>query len=379
MQDICTLAETGASTALYVGLAAAFIIIGALLLARYKMGVHYTYRGFMSLLLFGGFIFTLGLAPAPAFAQTADNCPPESSQTNQSGGTGSESDGGSQAAITCPENWVVVPGNAAYNTTDFCLMKYTASNVGGTATSQPTGQPWANISQTDAITAAQTAAPGAHLITENEWMTIAHNVLMQPANWCDPDGSNCGAAPGTAGKILAAGHNDADPNMPLEASADDSQACFGTVTPGINTPCGSEPGTQKRTLTLSNGEVIWDLVGNVAHWTSGQEEQGNLPSSGGSGGLMEYNLDTGMSFPVVDNEGTLAYVNPAVHNPAAANWGIAQQVGILYSGFSAGSPTLMAFGRGGAWGYGPGSGAFTLDLEATPSDSDEYLGFRSAL
>ena len=314
MQDICNLANTGTNIALIIAAAFGFIAIASLLLYQLKTGGAFS-KGLFSLLLMFGLLGTIVLAPAASYAAGSDaaHC---SDQTSQSDGGNS---GGNQASITCPENWVVVPGNSAYNTTDFCLMKYTAKNVGGTitdtneytddddnvvftintysggtATSQASGIPWTNISQTDAITAAQTAGAGSHLVTENEWMTVAHNVLTNPANWCDPDGSGCGAAPGTSGKILAAGHNDdGDSDIgPLEASADDSQACFGTVTPGVNTPCGSEAGTQKRTLTLSNGEVIWDLVGNVAHWTSGTETQGNLPSSGGSGGPMEYNLDT---------------------------------------------------------------------------------------
>jgi hypothetical protein len=210
-------------------------------------------------------------------------------------------------------------------------------------------------------------------------MTVAHNILAQPANWCDADGSNCGNAPGTAGKVLASGHNDNAPSMPLEASATDSQACFGTVTAGTDTACGSDPSTQKRTLTLSNGAVLWDLVGNVAHWTAGTETQGNLPSNGGSGGAFEYNTDTGFGLPVPDDYGTLAYTNPAVHNPAAASWGVSNGLGFLGSGFSSGSPTVIAFFRGGAWGFGPSSGAFTLSLGSPPSDAATYLGFRAAL
>jgi hypothetical protein len=242
-----------------------------------------------------------------------------------------------------------------------------------------TDQPWTNISQTDAITAAQTANVGAHLITENEWMTVAHNILAQPANWCDADGSNCGNAPGTAGKVLASGHNDNAPSMPLEASATDSQACFGTVTAGTDTACGSDPSTQKRTLTLSNGAVLWDLVGNVAHWTTGTETQGNLPSYTGSGGPFEYNTDTGSGFDVPDNYGTLAYTNPAIHNPAAASWGVAQGLGFLGSVFSSGSPSVIAFYRGGTWDGGSYSGAFTLGLVYTPSYSFPFVGFRAAL
>ncbi len=392
MQEICNLANTGTSVALIIAAAFGIIAIASLILYQLKTGKAFS-RGLFSLLLMFGILGSLVLAPAATLAGGAADCP-----------TSTQAVSSTQPTITCPENWVVVPGNSAYNTTDFCLMKYTAKNVGGsitgtedfeddddnvvftsntysggTATSQPNGQPWANISQTDAITASQTAGSGAHLVTENEWMTVAHNVLANPANWCDEDGSNCGNAPGTAGKILANGHNDNAPSQPLEASTNDSQACFGTITAGVNTPCGTEAGTQKRTLTLSNGEVIWDLVGNIAQWTAGTETRGNLPSFSGAGGPMEYNLDTGFGLDVPDNWGTLAYTNPAIQNPAAANWGAAQRVGVLYSGFSSGSSTVVAFFRGGTWDGGPGAGAFTLSLGNTPSDSGSAVGFRAAL
>ena len=49
---------------------------------------------------------------------------------------------------------------------------------------------------------------GWHLITNNEWMTIARNVETIPTNWCDKNGTSCGNPPGTKDKILANGHND---------------------------------------------------------------------------------------------------------------------------------------------------------------------------
>lgn len=482
MQELCSLANTGTNITIIIAAAFGFITLASLILYQLKTGKAFS-RGLFSLLLMFGLLGTVVLAPLSAHAAGSDaatNCPTGSQTSNNSGG-------GSQASITCPENWIVVPGNSAYNTNDFCVMKYNAKQVGatitdsyeltlytdgsystdgtwsivisgpinvtvgpfpydvdgqtvadaleaavgesvstnntgrvennnettftwasldddwnitldlddleqndgpglydaqilagdpvssgGVATSQAAGSPWVSISQTNAITASQAAAPGAHLISENEWMTIAHNVLANPANWCDPDGSNCGAAPGTAGKILANGHNDSTPNQALAASTNDAEACFGTVTAGVNTPCGDDPDTQKRTLTLSNGEVIWDFAGNVWQWTSGTETRGNLPSNGGSASCCEYNAD-------FDDWGTLAYINPAVHNPAASAWGTAEGVGILSSVFSSGSSSVVAFVRGGGWFYAPYAGAFSLYLGGEPSGSDPGLGFRAAL
>ena len=405
MQELCNLADTGSNTILYTALAGSLLLIATILIIYLKTNTNtstnYRYRGgSLSLLLLAGLALAFILAPTAAFAQTTNpDCDPTSQSGNNQGGGNS---GGNQASITCPTNWIVVPGNPAYSTTDFCVMKYTAKNSGGTvassndingdgsflsntysggtAVSTPTDQPWTNISQTDAITASQTAGTGAHLLTENEWMTIAHNILLQPANWCDADGSNCGNAPGTAGKVLASGHNDSSPNFPLESSTNDAQACYGTVTANVNTACGADPSTQKRTLTLSNGSVLWDLVGNVLHWTSGTATKGDIPNDGaGSGGGFEYNLNTGLGLPVVGSYNTLSYINPAVQNPAAASWGVAQGLGILNSDFSTGSPGVVGFLRGGYWVVGPASGAFTLSLENAPSGSFSPVGFRAAL
>lgn len=393
MQPICNLANTGTNIALIVAAALGIIAVASLILYQLKTGKAFS-KGFFALFIFFSIVGTLVLSPAATHAGGAADCP-TGTQASQNGGT-------TPTPLTCPENWVIVPGNSAYNTTDFCVMKYSAKNsggtvassddingdgsflsntyTGGTAVSTPTDQPWTNISQTDAITASQTAGSGAHLLTENEWMTIAHNILLQPANWCDADGSNCGNAPGASGKVLASGHNDNTPNFPLESSANDTEACYGTVTAGVNTVCGSTAGTQKRTLTLSNGSVLWDLVGNVAHWTSGTATRGDIPNDGaGSGGAFEYNLDTGFGLPVVGSYNTLSYINPAVQNPAAASWGVAQGLGILSSGFSTGSPDVVGFVRGGFCFDGPSSGAFTLILGFAPSFSNSYFGFRAAL
>src|SRR5690606_1541964 len=85
--------------------------------------------------------------------------------------------------ITCSPGFIPVPGNNMFSTNNFCVGKYEAKNVGGTATSQASGQPWTGISQTDAITTASVACTGCRLINEAEWLTIAHNVVNVASNW----------------------------------------------------------------------------------------------------------------------------------------------------------------------------------------------------
>lgn len=137
-------------------------------------------------------------------------------------------------------------------------MKYEAKVAGGIANSSYNGHnysssetivsnatdvPIVNLTQQQAITAC--ASIGAHLVTNNEWMTMARNVESVGSNWSS----------GTVGNgYLYSGHNDNSPAYALAASADDNQGYINTGNTGDN---------QKRTLTLSNGQIIWDLAGNV--------------------------------------------------------------------------------------------------------------------
>ncbi|MFA5247405.1 MAG: hypothetical protein WC408_05950, partial [Candidatus Micrarchaeia archaeon] len=85
---------------------------------------------------------------------------------------------------SCATNWTLVPGNASLGTNDFCVMTYEARNIGGFPVSTANGTtPWVSINQTYAADRCGALGPGYHLISDPEWMTIAHNVVQQPANW----------------------------------------------------------------------------------------------------------------------------------------------------------------------------------------------------
>ena len=151
---------------------------------------------------------------------------------------------------TC-QGYILVPGSTVLGTSDFWVMKYEAKNVGGVATSQVASTPWVMISQTDAMTTSSAACSGCHLISEAEWLTIAHNVLGVSSNWSG----------GTVGSgYIYGGHNDNSPTNALAADTNDANGYSGETNTG---------GNQRRTLTLTNGEVIWDIAGNVYEWTSG--------------------------------------------------------------------------------------------------------------
>jgi hypothetical protein len=84
----------------------------------------------------------------------------------------------------CPDGYIWVPGSAKYGSMPgFCVMQTEAKvNFGGVDTA-----PWTNISQGEAMVACQSQGEGYHLISENEWLTIADNLTKVAANDINPD------------------------------------------------------------------------------------------------------------------------------------------------------------------------------------------------
>jgi len=254
--------------------------------------------------------------------------------------TGNIKISGDAVSLGCPENYIFVPANATYGTNAFCVMKYEAKNVGGIATSQADITPWVNINQTAAI--AECAKTGGHLITNNEWMTIARNVEAQPANWT-------GNAVGNG--ILKRG------NVGITDAAS-----YGA---GTAANFGTDRDT-KAQLVLSNGETIWDLSGNVWEWTNDTIQGKDQPTGSSTGFAWR-------EFNALTTYGTLSYdkVRPA-NSAYISTYG----AGKIYSDGTVSNTTTYAFLRGGSWYNGATAGAFTLSLSYAPGISYYGVGFR---
>ncbi len=259
----------------------------------------------------------------------------------------------------CATGYIVVPGSSTYGTSDFCVMKYEAKNVGGIATSQVALTPWTTISQTSAITTSVAACTGCHLITEAEWLTIAQNVLNVASNWDN------GAGVHTVGTgYIYSGHNDSTPANAIEATTNDSDGYY--LTGNV------APSTQKRTLTLSNGEVIWDLAGNVYEWTTGTVQSPTVqPGVTGGGYAMR-------EWTAITNPGTVSpNPSPATTGIAGSGtWGSSYGIGRIYS--NADYVASIGFRRGGCQGVGSIGGLLTLSLDWDPGSSSATVGFRVA-
>ena len=336
-----------------------------------------------------------------------------------------------QKQETCPAGFVLAVGNPNYGTSDFCVMKYDAkcaqsSNLmqglqpanGSVCSGEKAGKfegTYKNngigcacrgdkqivstasgfpitfipaISNNQDNAKAYCQSQGWHLMTNSEWMTVARNVEQVSANWCDQNGSNCGFAPGTTGKILANGHNDSNNELSASASSDgalvagyDSQPCFGTTTDGSNL-CGGK-GSQKRTLQFSNGNIIWDFAGNVWSWVDATIARNVQPKSQTSGvqdrGFIWSDFTSGSLPSVITDNGQAPSLGYDAFRPSDPAWNSNNGVGRIYHFSGPADNNIIQYGfiRGGNWRHGYDSGAFCAHLSPPLNTANiDDVGFR---
>ncbi|WP_018991274.1 SUMF1/EgtB/PvdO family nonheme iron enzyme [Aromatoleum toluclasticum] len=181
------------------------------------------------------------------------------------------------------------------------------------------GTPWVRINYRAAIEDCKAA--GFALITERQWLAIAHNVAAQACNWT-------GGAVGE-GELFQGLRN----WMVEEAQ------------PGTYQPTDE---SERRWLTLSNGERICDLNGNVYQWIF-DDLQG-------------------------DEEGVVAHpfaeASPSIKAPferMQKGMGWRPQAGADWSGY--------ALIRGGYWDSDSLAGVFRLSY-VWPDREYDIVGFR---
>ncbi len=276
---------------------------------------------------------------------------------------------GSCGPTDCPADFIAVPGNTSLSTSDFCVMKYEAKIVGQSngniaysssyvPESRASGTAWTNISQVNSVSEAQTACSGCHLITEAEWMTIVANVLSVGSNWSS----------GAVGSgYIFNGHGNSNPGAMLASSTDDTDGLFG-ITGGTGN--GSQY-NNRRTLSLTNNEVIWDLAGNTWEWTNATIT-GAQPGAAGS---------TWRQYPTISNWGGL----PAASRPSilssspgvsgVTGWTSTNGIGQIRSNLT--EAGTKAYRRGAGFGDAANGGVLTLSLEAAATDIFNNYGFRA--
>ena len=156
----------------------------------------------------------------------------------------------------CGEQVVIlVPPLAPYTTEPFCVAKYEMKDDGdGNAVSQMEGQ-FLILTSGSSVTKCEdidSASIKYDLITNNEWQTIARNIEGVASNWS-------GGAIGSVGGINTGAIKNGEYNI---LTSSDDNPCFGLTIPDGETCDQSTWHKKRRTHTLSNGEIIWDLSGN---------------------------------------------------------------------------------------------------------------------
>jgi hypothetical protein len=237
----------------------------------------------------------------------------------------------------CPVGYVGVPGsgvpglgnaNASKGNADwwldvekdFCVMKYPAknNNASNYASSTMSGLPWTSIARGvdeneigSAFQACRDVPNGTfRLMSNSQWQTIARNAEGVVANWS-------GGAVGIG--VMVKGHTDQVPFGRLSNSAD-NDPYFGTSN-SASESAGSG-WEQRRTHALSNGEIVWDMGGNVWHWVSDNlEELGQNPQIAG--------------LPQFTNQNYFSLANHVANRlifAPAGNYSTAQNVGSVWGG-----------------------------------------------
>lgn len=161
--------------------------------------------------------------------------------------------------VGCPTGYTVVPANATLGVSTFCVMineaietAYGSGVVTAVAASSVYPSPWLNQTVQEAKDRCRAIGSNYDLISNPEWMTIARDAEAVASNW-----SSGVVGTGT----IVKGNTDSAPGSIL-----------GSPTIGVTDPydgTGNSAGSgwdQRRTITLSNGSVLWDFSGNTGEW-----------------------------------------------------------------------------------------------------------------
>lgn len=173
--------------------------------------------------------------------------------------------------------YIPVPWNAEFNQKWFCIAKYEMSYDDWTGTLNPNWNtfsyvwskyitprvdyPIANLTQWESISACLNIGKWYHLVTNNEWSTIARNIEMQKNNWSLWDIWNW--------YIYA--WNTWDTWNTIWCSDSTWTKANWTKTwwnDKIGLSSTRSTCSEKRQLLLSNGEIIWDFAWNVSEFVN---------------------------------------------------------------------------------------------------------------
>jgi hypothetical protein len=269
----------------------------------------------------------------------------------------------SSVLLSCPPNFISVPERLPYTTDPFCISKYEMKILGQVdgdqvynsafvAEARPDGTPWVNVDRELAALECQALGFGYDLVSNDQWQTIAQNTELQKSNW----------TANTVGvEMMFRGHSDTFPSsaLPVLNAQDpfDQTGNFTEQFPGS----GRE---QRRTLILSNGELIWDFTGNVWEWVRDD-------STSYYGFDNYFSQISQSSHPtLVNGRTTKTQFGPAGNYTGL---GLTQYGGLGFAWVNWNSGAIL---RGGSWNEVTTAGVFATQLSSNSKNLGTDLGFR---
>jgi len=182
------------------------------------------------------------------------------------------------------------------------------------------GTPWVEVNYHDARAAAKRS--GLTLITETQWLAIAHNIAQQPINWT-------GGAVGEGKLFQGMRNGNVDGAQPHSYEPEDAD--------------------ERRWHELSNGERIYDMAGHIFSWVF-DDVQGD---------------DHGLIAKPFSKDSPSFTTSPASSLDKGVGW--MPDAGADWSG--------GALCRGGDWYSGDYAGVFDLNYD-WPDVGYDFVGFR---
>ena len=211
----------------------------------------------------------------------------------------------------CEDGYIWVPGSSKYGTMPgFCVsqdeMRY-----------EYTEELMANMTQGEAMLTCEALGDAYHLISENEWLTIAENVIRVAENDINTEEDGLQLACASSSEIIVASSTN---------------------------------------FILSNGNIINNLAGGIAEWTSETITKA---------GVFEPQTEDWQEYFMIDNYQGYNVAPPYYYSSE-------NNIGRIKTGTASSSPDyLRAFVRGE-------SALFDLDLSHSPVEATSTIGFRCA-
>lgn len=274
---------------------------------------------------------------------------------------GNYTESSSSDFVICPSNYVYVPALSPFTTAGFCSMKWEGKNSGGTALSQASGTPDEGVTRATAISRCQNNGSKYDLPTNSEWMSLARNIESVGSNW---SGGSV-----KSGYISMGSYN-----------SESGALCDGNYTySGWSPSCSSSSGdfSYKRTQTLSNGEIIWDLGGNVHEWVLGSV---TLPTVNTSGGEDNFYSNEPSSYNTAGwelSDGRTGSIN-SLFGPSSTGLSGCKGWGSWHCGMGAAGTNWVGdvIVRGGSVGSGGGGGIFSAMIYYFDPATEPLFGYR---